>query len=374
MLAFLPGLLWAVPFVGLVRLIRQKPSLDDVEPAADISLSVIVPARNEADNIEAIAASILASTHQPLQLILVDDRSTDDTAARMATVAAQDSRVLVVHGGELPDGWFGKPWACAQGAAVATGTILLFTDADTRHTPGLAGRAIAALQADRADLLTLTSHQLCVTFWERVVMPQVMVVLGIRFAPQLVNRATRPDQVVANGQFIMVPRASYDALGGHAAVKDRVVEDLALAQRTIRLGRRLRVWYSGTLLTTRMYRGLGDLIEGWSKNLSVGARESAPDWPLARQVAPWLMLGVHLFWLLPLVALAGGIAPAAAITAIAASALFWCVVAVGMQIPAWYGLTFPLGATMMSYIVARSIWRGSRRIEWRGRRYSAPPT
>lgn len=372
MLNFLPGLLWAAPFVGLARLIRQQPALSDVEPAPDIPLSVIVPARNEADNIAAVAASILASTHRPLQLILVDDRSSDDTAARMAVIAQEDARVTVVSGAELPEGWFGKPWACAQGAAVATGTILLFTDADTCHTPGLAGRAIAALLADEADLLTLTSRQLCLTFWERVVMPQVMVMLGIRFAPQLVNRATRPDQVVANGQFIMMPRASYDAIGGHAAVKDRVVEDLALAQRTVRLGRRLRIWYSGNLLTTRMYRGLGELIEGWSKNLYVGARDSAPEHPLARWLAPWSVLLLQLFWLLPLIALAAGVAQAAAVVAVGVSAIFWCVVAAGMKIPAWYGLTFPLGAAVMSYIVARSIWRGSRRIEWRGRRYSTP--
>jgi chlorobactene glucosyltransferase len=367
----LPGLVWGLPFIGLARLARRQPSLDAIEPSGGIPVSVIVPARNESANIERVAASVLGSNYHPFELILVDDRSTDDTGARIEAIAATDPRVRVVHGAELPEGWFGKPWACAQGAAIATGGILLFTDADTWHHPELLGRAVAAATRESADLFTLTSQQRCLTFWERVVMPQVIAMLAVRFAPPVVNRATRADQVVANGQFLMFPRASYDALGGHAAVRHQVVEDLALAQLVIRTSRRLRVWYSGELLVTRMYTSLAELVEGWSKNLYVGARASAPDLPMLRTLAPYSMFGVFLFWLLPVTALVAGLATPAALVATLLSVLFWSVVSVGMGIPAWFGVLHPLGAAVTMVIVARSIWRGARRIEWRGRTYTA---
>lgn len=365
----LPGLIWGLPLAALPRLAQREPRLAAVPPAAGIPVSVIIPARNESDNLERVVRSILASTYDAFELIIVDDRSTDDTARRAAEFAAQDSRVRVIAGAELPAGWFGKPWACAQGAAVATGRYLLFTDADTQHAPALLGHAVGALEADPVDLLTLASRQECRTFWERLVMPQIIAMLGIRYAPSTVNRATRPDQVVANGQFIMMPRASYEAIGGHGAVRHSVVEDLALAQLIVSTGRRMRLMVSDDLLHTRMYRSLGELVEGWSKNLYVGAIESTGSLRLLRGVAPVALTVNFLFWLLPPVAIVAGHLTAATAIAVGCSALFWVVIAIGMGIPAWYGFLYPLGALVSLGIVARSIWRGRRRIEWRGRRY-----
>lgn len=368
-MSVLPALVWALPFAAIAPLARRKPDVAEQTPDPDTPASVIIPARNEAATIEAVLASVLASTHRQFEVIVVDDRSTDDTAERVAAVARRDPRVRLVPGEELPDGWLGKPWACHQGAARATGQVLLFTDADTSHAPDLLASAIGGLGAESADLLTLTSQQRCVTFWERIVMPQIWVLLGVRYPPARVNRATRPDQLVANGQFILVRREAYDAVGGHQAVKGEVVEDLALAQAFLRHGRRLRLMFGESLLATRMYRSLGEMIEGWSKNLYLGSRQSAGDRPIFVAIAPALLVAGFAFWLVPPVLLACGIMVPAMTLAVAISLLFWALVSFGMQIPAWHALAYPLGATTALLIALRSIGRGRRRVEWRGRTY-----
>jgi chlorobactene glucosyltransferase len=372
----LPALPWLVPFSGLVRLADNRPNLSDVPPVEGIPVSVIIPARNESAAIETVVRSILASRYRPFELLVVDDRSTDDTAAIVERLAAEDARLRLVRGAPLPDGWYGKPWACEQGAGAAGGELLLFTDADTRHEPELLGRAVAALGRARADLVTVSPHQRCVTLWERLIMPQIWVLLGLRYHPQRVNRARRERDVIANGQFILTPRAVYEALGTHAAVRHEVAEDLALAQTYLRHGRRVHFAFAERLMETRMYQNLPQLIEGWSKNVYLGGRRSFPDEPALRALVPVMLVAALVFWLVPpavLLAGAAGLdlgrlaAPALAATGLAV--LFWTLVSYGMKIPVIYGLGYPIGAVMALYIVARSTWRGSRRVEWRGRVY-----
>ena len=371
-MSLLAALPWALPFVAIAPLARRKPDVADQVPDAETPVSVIIPARNESGTIEGVVRSLLASVHAQFEVIVVDDRSSDDTAARVAAMAAQDPRLRLVPGAELPEGWLGKPWACHQGATVARGDVLLFTDADTTHDPRLLACAAGGLRAESADLLTLTSQQRCVTFWERIVMPQIWVLLGVRYPPARVNRATRTDQLVANGQFIMVRREAYEALGGHAAVRGEVVEDLALAQAFLRDGRRLRLMFGESLLQTRMYRSLGEMIEGWSKNLYLGSRQSAGDRKLFAALAPAILLAGFAFWLVPPILLSAGVLVPAMQLAIAISLAFWALVSFGMQIPPWHALAYPLGATTALLIALRSILRGRRRVEWRGRTYRVP--
>jgi chlorobactene glucosyltransferase len=366
---WLPGLVWALPFAGIAPLARRSPDVAEAPPVDGIPVSVIIPARNESATIRTVVTSLLASDYGTFEVIVVDDRSTDDTGAQVETLAATDIRLHLVRGEELPEGWLGKPWACHQGALAATGHYLLFTDADTDHAPSLLGHAIGAMERDRPDLLTLITHQECLSFWERIVMPQIWVPLGFRYPPARVNTATKPHQLVANGQFILVRREAYEAIGGHAAVRGEVVEDLALAQTFLREGKRLRLMFGHSLISTRMYRSLSEMIEGWSKNLYLGARQSAGSRPLWRALAPWSLLLALLFWLVPWLTLALGIAPGASRVAIGVSLLFWAVITFGMQIPVWYAVGYPLGTLMAIGITLRSILRGARRVEWRGRTY-----
>jgi chlorobactene glucosyltransferase len=369
----LPALPWLVPFASLPRLASNRPNLSDVSAAGGTLVSVVVPARNESATIAIVVSSVLASTYEPLELLVVDDRSTDDTAAMVERLAAEDRRLRLVRGAPLPEGWYGKPWACFQGYRAARGDLLLFTDADTRHEPELLARAVGALRAERADLVTVAPRQRCETFWERLVMPQIWLLLGVRYHPSRVNRARRERDVIANGQFILVPRGSYEAAGTHEAVRHEVAEDLALAQAFHRAGRKIHFAFAERLMETRMYQSLPHLVEGWSKNVYLGGRRSFPEEPVLRALVPVMLLAAFLFWLVPPAVLAvtgatAGPGPAAVI-ATALSALFWMLISFGMQIPPWYGLLYPIGALAALYIAARSTWRGGRRVEWRGRVY-----
>ena len=372
---------WAAPFLAFLRLARRTPSLADFPPHTDGPLlSVIVPARNEARVVETVVRTVLASSYSNLELIVVDDRSTDDTAAIVERLAREDARLRLVRGAELPAGWYGKPWACVQGARAAAGELLLFTDADTRHTPELIPRAVAALQPRRDGLVTVAPLQRCLTFWERVVMPQVWLLLGVRYHPLAVNRARRPRDVIANGQFILTTRAAYEAAGTHEVVRHEVAEDLALAQAYHARGRRVFFVFGFDLMETRMYENLPHIVEGWSKNLYLGGRRSFPDEPLLRALVPAALAGAMLFWLLPpallLLSLTGVVSagmalPAAIATAV--SALFWMTVCADMRIPPAYGLAYPAGAAVVLFIVARSTRRGARQVEWKGRVYDTTP-
>jgi len=369
----LPALPWLAPFAALPRLARHEPRLSDAPLASGDLVSIVIPARNEAENIGIVVRSVLASTYQPFELLVVDDRSTDETASTVERLAADDPRLRLVRGESLPDGWYGKPWACLQGYRAARGDILLFTDADTRHEPDLLARAVGALRQLHVDLVTVSPRQRCETFWERLVMPQIWLLLGLRYHPATVNRARRPRDVIANGQFILTTREAYEAAGTHSAVKHEVAEDLALAQTYLTARRTLYFAFADDLMETRMYRSLSGLIEGWSKNVYLGGRRSFPGEPLLQAMVPVMLAVAIAFWLIPPLAavILGGhdALGHAALIATIASVLFWILIAYGMEIPPIYGLGYPLGAAMMLFIVARSVWRGRRRVVWRGRTY-----
>ena len=371
----LPVVPWLLPFFTLPRLTSRIPNLSDAPVTGGELVSVIVPARNEAATIRTLLSSLLATRYSPMEIVVVDDRSTDDTATLVSTIS--DPRLRLLQGQELPQGWYGKPWACYQGFRVAHGSLLLFTDADTHHHPELLGRAVGALSHEGAGLVTVSPLQRCVTFWERVVMPQIWFLLALRYHPPAVNRARQERDVIANGQFILTTREAYEAVGTHKVVSHEVAEDLALAQAYLRGGYKLHFAFAERLMETRMYQNLAQLIEGWSKNIYLGGRRSFPDQALLQALVPLMLIGAMLFWLAPPFLLLSSIfivglrelVGAAAIMASLTSTLFWMLMCRQMQIPAIYGAGYPLGALMALYIVARSTWRGGRRVEWRGRVY-----
>jgi chlorobactene glucosyltransferase len=369
---------WAAPFLAFVRLANRRPDLASAPLAGGRLVSIIVPARNEEGNLPILLDSLLESRYLPFEIVVVDDRSTDGTAEVVRRYGARDARVRLVEGSELPAGWFGKPWACVQGFRAARGDLLLFTDADTRHAPELLGRAVGMLQSDRRDLVTVIGRMVCGSFWERVIMPIIGALLAIRFHPSSVNRARRAREVIANGQFILVTRESYEEVGTHEAVKHEVAEDLALAQAYFRGGRPQIFAFALDYLDTRMYTSLAGLVEGWSKNVYVGGRRSYPDEPVRRALIPVMFALGALFWLLPpavlVLALAGVGAPLlqAATLAVGLSVGFWFIFLTGFGVNPLFALTYPLGVAMTGWIFARSTRRGERRIEWRGRTYSAP--
>lgn len=341
-------------------------------------VSIVVPARNEEHNIGRCLAGLTAQDYPDFEVLVVDDRSEDGTAAVVRAHPAGNARRLeVVEGRPLPPGWFGKPWACRQGSDASTGELVLFTDADTVHAPDLLARAVAALREDRADALSLVGRQLMESFWERVVQPQVFSLIALRY-PRLDRPVDggRWRDAVANGQYILLSREALDRLGGHEAVRGEVVEDIRLAQELVRAGGRITVRGAEDVFGTRMYRNLRELVEGWTKNLATGARQAAPA-GLSSLALPGLLVHLVGMWLVPPLVLAAAVAgltgPGLLLWAGAAtgmSAVLWMAGSVRMGAPVLYGLAYPLGAAVTAFMIVRSWVRGSRRIEWKGRRYA----
>ena len=368
------------PIVTIVRA-RFSRSLDGevAEPPADAPLvSIVIPARNEARNIGRCAESALASRYPRLEVIVVDDHSTDDTAAIAGELASRDSRLRVITPPTLPDGWFGKQWACATGAAAAHGELLGFMDADTWQAPDLVTRAVNAMRARGSDLLSVAGMQELGSFWERLIQPQIFAIMLQRFGgTELVNRSRSASQKIANGQCIWMRRDAYEALGGHAAVKHEVAEDLALAQLWFRAGRTVTLVLGLSQLSTRMYTSLRELIDGWGKNIYAGGRNAMPLGALGRAIFPLLLVTPGLFGAVPPIVLALGL-----LGIVGSGALTWAAIATGANLVWWllvygwlrlspaYALLHPLGAAMVLYIAVGAIARG-RRVRWKERDYRA---
>ncbi len=380
----------ALPWVAVlsflvlgVRLPRPLPPLRarvGGEPPLP-SVSVVVPARNEARNIQRVLASLAASDHPDFEIVVVDDRSEDGTAELARQVPRGTAhRILVLSGADLPEGWLGKPWACHQGATAATGDLLLFTDADTWHGPQLLRKAVWAMEEDSAHLLSVAGRQLMLTFWERLVQPQIFMGMLVRYRDQ---RDPLPPErwrsAIANGQYILVRRPAYEAEGGHGAVRGEVVEDMRLAQRWVRRGRRVSVRMGERDFATRMYASLGELVEGWSKNILLGGLATLPEGWLRRWVPLLGILTGWTLWLAPPLALvfalvfpgASGLLPWAT-GVVGLSALTWALISRRMGVPAGFGLLYPLGAAVASWILVRA-WILGGTITWKGRRYSLDP-
>ncbi len=251
-------------------------------------VSVIVPARNEEVSLGACLESLVAQTGVSFEIIVVDDHSTD----RTREIAASFAGVRVVEAGPLPTDWTGKNNAVACGARAARGQWLLFTDADTAHLAGSLARALKEAQENGAELLSYSPQQIAKTFWEMAVMPVVFAELARQYSPSKVSDPASPI-AAANGQYILVTRAAYNAVGGHAAIAQDILEDVALARAVKASGRKIRFRYAADAVRTRMYRNYRQLRDGWTKNLALLFPN--PGGLAARTVARWLVPWVALF-------------------------------------------------------------------------------
>ena len=343
-------------------------------------ISVCIPARNEERNIRACVEVMLAQDYPDLEVIVLDDRSTDATPSILADIASRDPRLRPISGSDLPEGWAGKPHALYQASKAARGEWLCFVDADTFVT----GEALSACYAKaietNADMFTIMTFQITGTFWEKVVMPLVMTALSVGFSPRKVNDPKRKD-AIANGQFIMIKRSVYDAICGHESVKDQIVEDKAISEQVKWNGYHLVVADGYAVARTRMYTSLPEMWEGWTKNIYLGLRDQ-PSLLVLGVFGAFLLLIATLFlpiW--PLLGLlwylqGGGWLAA---TVIAKSLILWVFliyvrarVAEAMDISAWYAFTTPLGAAVFAAMMLTSTWKvlSGKGVTWKGRMYT----
>lgn len=402
MLSFLPGLtsisllgavsaaIAATPWVAaplvLAARLRTTPSLDDIDlPALTAAptprVSIVLPARNEAIHIAACIRSIRASTWPDLELIVVDDHSTDGTGVLAREAAADDPRVKIVNAPDLPPGWFGKQWACQSGAAHATGALLLFTDADTRHAPDLVGRMVRMRERRGAELLSVAGHQEMGTVWERAVQPSVFTLILTRYGgAEAMERATDRRDVVANGQCFMLSRRVYDAIGGHEPVRGFVAEDVMMAQTIQARGDRVSLALGIDQLSTRMYDGLGSLMKGWGKNMYAGGRHAMWWGAVGQRLYPLFLLSFPLGVLMPFVMLTWCVLTMATGATVNAGLLLWSAASSAAVLtsfaaanrlngdPIRRALLAPLGGAIVLAICVSAIARGNN-VRWKDRGY-----
>jgi len=299
------------PILGLpvADAVLSAPAQPVAEEPARYELSVIIPARNEELNLEACLASLLAQDDEffklgrDWELIVVDDGSTDRTREIARSLQREGMTVLEAPPLELratQRAFTGKTQACWVGAQASQGRWLLFTDADTLHEPGNLGRAIHEATRHNVALLSYSPRQIVSGFAQRALMPLVFSELASAYPPKEVNDPGKR-LAAANGQFLLVDRAAYFAAGGHRAVGRSVLEDVDLAWNIKRAGARnggryIRLRYAPDAVGTRMYRTLGEMMEGWEKNLAL-------LFPQALALAVWRLLDLALL-LLPLLILA----------------------------------------------------------------------
>ena len=228
------------------------------------TVSIIVPARNEEASLGRCLESLVAQAGVRFEIIVVDDGSAD----RTREIAASFPGVRIIKAGPLRDGWTGKNNAVFTGACEARGGWLLFTDADTVHAPGSLARAVAEAELHSASLLSYSPGQEVRGFWEKALMPVVFAELAGAYRPSEVSDPAS-SSAAANGQYLLISREAYDAVGGRQVVATSLLEDVDLARVVKASGRKIYFRYGGDAVRSRMYRNFGQLREGWTKNLAL---------------------------------------------------------------------------------------------------------
>jgi chlorobactene glucosyltransferase len=369
---------WHVAVVVRFRSSKQLSEYSERAPRDAPLVSVVVPARNEARNIERCVRHLLDSSYPRFEVIVVDDHSTDGTGTLVRAIAATDvaGRVRVVDAPPLPEGWFGKQWACQTGASTARGDVLCFTDADTAHGPELLTRSVNAQRERGAALFSVAGRQEMETFWEKVVQPFVFAILLSRYGSlEAMSQSRVPRNKIANGQFLLFTRAAYDAVGQHKSVRAHVAEDLMLAQRCTALGLPMHLVLGREHLSTRMYTSLGEIRRGWGKNVYAAGRDSFPDSRALREAVRFVYPMPAIVALLPTIALVSALATGASGAVVTAAAIaqgvtlaFWIGVYTFSHLSPMWALSYPLAAVVFGWILGEAAWRGGQ-VEWKGRQY-----
>lgn len=342
------------------------PRLKGIQPTSQPKLSILIPARNEAAVIGQTVRALLAQTYTNFELILLDDQSDDGTGQIARQAAGGDERFRLMSGSSLPPGWLGKNWACHQLSQAATGDYLLFADADVRWQPNALTALLALARTEQADLLTVWPTQQTESWAERLVVPLMSFAI-LCYLPILpVHFSHWPAFAAANGQCLLFRREAYKKVGGHTAVRQNVIEDVALAKTVKAHQLRLRLADGNRLVSCRMYQNWSEVQAGFAKNILAGHGNSIPflllstlfHWLLF--LFPWLWFAATLdVWPLGL-GLAG-------VVLRAGTAVFT------RQRPR-DALLMPISVLLMSRIAFQSIqWQRRGTAEWKGRKLDPHP-
>lgn len=366
--------------VSRLYLSRELLTVKEASHMEDLpSLTVIVPARNEESNIKRCVISLSNQTYPDnrYKIIVVDDNSSDSTPYIVKQLQEKLGNLELVEAGELPDGWSGKNHACWTGVQKSDSQWYCFVDADVSAEPELLETAVDMAVHKEIDMLSINPFQEILSFSERFFLPGVFVSIALSMDFKRVNDPSRPE-ALANGQFILMRRRAYEAIQGHYAVRNEIMEDLALAKIIKQKGYRLYWIFSDELIRTRMYRNVSQIWEGFSKNLvdimkntgTIGSiftslKSVLLGWmPLVLLILTWLHLRsghdpflIHFAFI-------------SAVIVAAVMYLFMLLIVKALGIPSFYVLSFPFGFTMHAALTINSLIRrkkGDRK--WKGRTY-----
>jgi glycosyltransferase involved in cell wall biosynthesis len=327
------------------------PIIKDIPPASDTdcpSMSILLAARDEEEKLPAALATLMEIDYPSLEVVAVDDRSTDATSRILDDFAALHPRLRVVHVTDLPRGWLGKPHALQKAYQAATGDWLVFTDADVRFRPDVLRRAVALARQQNLDHLSLLCDVEMVGFWEKALITFFVAVFHLATNPRMVGSHRSPFYV-GIGAFQLVKRSAYEASGTHGRLAMEVIDDMKLGKLIKRSGFRSGVGISKDSVVVRWHSGFGNLIRGVTKNFFAAFGYNLGF--VAAGIAGLLLLNVAPF--LGLIFGHGWIRIFAAIALVIAMG-FYGGAAASMRVSPLYGLTFPLGSILLSYMLLRS--------------------
>jgi len=336
-------------------------------------VSVCVPARDEERDIEACLTSLLNQDYPNFEVIVVDDNSTDRTPDSIKFLQEHHANLVAVQGAELPDDWYGKPFALHQARQKAQGELLLFTDADPVFQPWALTTAVHLMQKYRLGMVSLFPGAEFGSFWERTVQP---VIFAFITALTRFNRVNDPSSKSAMGvgAFILLGREVYDRVGGYQTLKQAILEDIGMARLVKQSGFKMMIADARKIYSIRMYHSLREIWTGWRKNVFLAMKKSIFKTfyyilcVLGFVVTPWLVAGVHLW-------LGSGLEwQAMALAGLGLVLIAELTLCHELNLEKRYALLFPLGALVMAAIMINSmihvLFKGQA--EWRGRTYSQP--
>lgn len=352
--------LWFAGWIVLGR-IRRCGNGESNQSVSAGQLSIIIPARNEEQNLPKLLRSLAAQSIRPLEIIVVDDASTDRTAE-----VAREHGARIINSQPLPEGWRGKTWACHQGAQAAAGDLLLFLDADTWFEPDGLRRVLAEFQAAGGGVLSVAPHHAVRKFHEQFSAFFNLVMLAGTGAFTLRGDRLAPRGLL--GQFMLIERAAYRRVGGHEAVKSRILENFWLAEQLRAAGVSLRCRTGRGVFAFRMYpNGWRELVEGWTKGFAGGAGQTPPlilwlvvAWTTGLMLAPLALALDGIDW------------PGIVAYTLCAGQVGWLL----RQVGTFHWLTallYPAPLVFYFAVFTRSVLRAKRgqTVEWKGRHIHA---
>lgn len=363
-------ILLGISIFNLVRFARLPKAFSEHDTKRP-TVAVLIPARNEERCIEDCVRSVCMQTYPHLEVIVLNDGSTDSTGDILARLSSEFTNLQVISGSPLPDGWVGKSWACHQLSMATTADVLLFTDADTIHHQDTASRSVAMLSRNGLSMFSMVPYQVLTSIGEHAVIPMVHVLYFSYLPNSLIMNNRRVSLSAANGQFMCFTREGYTSIGGHRAVWNSLVEDVFLARAMKGAGQKIALVDGTDAVSCHMYTGAREVTQGFSKNLFPATQYNLPltslflGHLLLTYVGPLVSLPLGVLWSNTTIVVASSYA-------LCAAGLIRLMISLRFRMPLWHSLMQPLTALWTVVIGVNSIrWAYSRSgSQWKGRRYS----